>query len=676
MMDERTMRVIELMIKEDFYVTLDQLAKSQNISKRSVYNVLDEANRWLSIHGFSPIMQIRGKGYQLNKKEVIDIQHQLFAIKTTQLYTVKERQALCLFALLTDQKGIMIEHLTRLVQVSRNTLFNDLKQIRQTLNTYGLDLNFVIHEGYQITGDVIRRRSTYLFYYFSVKSLLEQLPYDEQNVFVFQQTEAIGAIYHKLKKIEKQLETQYVIGTLASLSYLIHIMLVIPQAQFELTTSHEYLRKTREYQLLQDTFPILPTREIEYLTLHLLGSRTQIYQERSDLPLLTSLAAELVDAFERIAAIQFTMRTTLIKQISSHLSISYFRYHYGIHHGNPLLEQIKEQYLEVFELTNRACDVIRIELEVPVSEGEVAFLTLYFNSYLRKSNYLSAQIVVDIVCPSGMATANMLRTEIENLHSNIHVRKVMNLIEFNEQKEVSTVVISTIGLDHPNTILVNPILNQDDRMRILQRLHLKSTDTNVSNIDSIMVIISPYIAEHDRTMVRQELTQYFSFCQNKGSHQNLLNMKDVMHKEFVRYRKQAASWQEAVHVASQPLIDNSIISPSYIDAIINATLKHGPYMMLEHGYMLAHATNHDGVNQLGLSFLKLKHAVFYENRKIDKILVLAPVDQHQHLSVMKDILRILSDDMLPQRLDRASCEVEVYQILIDFLGSTDFAKCS
>lgn len=665
-MEERSVRILELLVQEEFFVTVDQMAHHLGISRRSVYYAIDEANEWLRRQKLSILEPVRGKGYQLNANAIPIIQRKLTMILTIPNYSVQERQSFVLFALLCNQQGVMIEHLMNLVGVSRNTLFNDLKQIRGVLNGYGLDLAFSAGEGYQVTGDPIRRRNAYLFYHWNVKNLIAEKRVGDISFFVFSHEAEIKRIYQQLKKIEQQLQTEYVAGTLSGLSHLIHLILHVKQESFVLELNSSYIEKTQEYQCLSSYFPMLAECELQYLALHLLGSRTQVYTERVHLPILTTLAADLVETFERIAAIQFTLRTTLISQISSHLSVSYFRYHYGIHHGNPLLEQIKKEYSEVFELTNRACDVIRRELEVPVSEGEVAFLTLYFNSYLQRKNYSSDSIIVDIVCPSGIATSNMLRSEIEALHPQIQVGKIMNVSEYHMAKTQAQYVITTVDLSDANAIKVNAVLNNDDRARILNRMHLHATINSVSSLENIMTIISPYVEESSRQIVRQELEEYFYRNRMKWNTQYLLRLTDLLFLDVIQLVDQVAVWQEALQLASIPLIHKNLIQDTYVDAILRAIQQLGPYMVMERGYMLAHASYMDGVNKLGLSFLKLKQPVFIHDRKVDKIFVLAPVDQHQHLSIMKDILQILTSETLHEKLDRCNSAEEIQLCLFSF----------
>lgn len=60
-----------------------------------------------------------------------------------------------------------------------------------------------------------------------------------------------------------------------------------------------------------------------------------------------------------------------------------------------------------------------------------------------------------------------------------------------------------------------------------------------------------------------------------------MNLKKAfIENNSIRLGLSAASWQEAVKLAVQPLIDSGAVTSEYYDAIIASTEKYGPIMSL------------------------------------------------------------------------------------------------
>ncbi|NLC34021.1 MAG: PTS transporter subunit EIIA, partial [Erysipelothrix sp.] len=352
----------------------------------------------------------------------------------------------------------------------------------------------------------------------------------------------------------------------------------------------------------------------------------------------------------------------LIKQISDHLSVSYFRYKFGIYHGNPLTDHIKQEYDSIFKLTNIACDLIRNELELPVHEGEVALITLHFSSYLERKIFDDTIVVLDIVCPSGISTSNMLYTELINLHSFIKVNKVMGIEQYHNEGSSSEYIVSTIPLEQEvKHIVVNPILTNADKKNILNTLNLQVDTPNNVAVDDLMLLINPYIKPGMKEYTKKTLLNYFSRDETYKSKR--LGMLDILYNENIIVSDEKVSWKDAVNIGSSPLINNKSIEPSYIEAMINNTIKFGPYMVLENGYVLMHANYVDGVNNLAISFTKFNHSIKIKNKQFNKLIILAPIDEKKHIDIMKDLMLLFTDEDIHHKLDEADSSEAIKEVL-------------
>lgn len=124
------------------------------------------------------------------------------------------------------------------------------------------------------------------------------------------------------------------------------------------------------------------------------------------------------------------------------------------------------------------------------------------------------------------------------------------------------------------------------------------------------------------------------------------------------------SWELAIKQASEPLLEKNIIKESYVEAMINSVYKNGPYMIIMPHIALAHARPEDGVNENGISFLKLKAPVIFpQENDVDIIIVLAAKEDEGHLELMAELADLLVDDEKTEAIRRAHNKNQIKEIL-------------
>lgn len=664
-LDERSARILEDLLKFEFR-SVNEISQTLNISRRTVYYSIGVINDWLNYNNLSELTNIRGRGYYIQDKDAV-----LVKLQKTQVdvfLTQEQRHSLLICVLLMSNIKVSIESLMEMSEVSRNTIFTNLKVIKEEFSSYGLVLDYDQSEGYLVVGDEIKKRSLYLKQFIALKDLIFNANIRNRLKYDFLNRSAIMYVHAKLKIIEKELNLEYVEDTLLSLASLINVVLYGRKEIKDPALDEEVLDQEKEYILLKEQFPTMSNSDLKYFTIHLMSTRTQIDISRKKTAKSFDLAQRLVSRFEEYAAVYFNNRSLLVKQISSHLSTSYYRYKYGIHYGNPLLKQIKERYHHEFVLTEKASEVLHEEYKMFISESEIAYLTLYFSSFLIRKDYSLNDLYFHVVCPSGVSTSMMLKSELEYLHSKIKIKSLLSVANF-EKMDIpeSEFIISTVKLNtDKDYILVNPVLTKGDKKRILDILPVEEVDAFQPRILEIIEIITPYVEEKSLKEISEKLNRYFAYDHAIVEEKDT-KILDLLSPENVLFTQNVSKWEEAVLLASQPLIEKRIIEARYVDAIYKAVDTFGAYMVIEGGFMFAHASYDDGVNKLGLSFLKIDEPVQIKNEYIDKVFVLAPIDQRKHLGIVEELYAVFTDTNLLQSLANVSDKESIYKVLSKFL---------
>ena len=124
-LEHRSQILLELLLNRSTPIIIEDICKQMNISRRTFYYVLDVLNEWLNAHQFTPLENIRGVGLQLSLVEKAAISR-ISKSNVGTVYTQDERVNLLLYILLANQENLHSQNLIDFMNVSRNTLFNDL----------------------------------------------------------------------------------------------------------------------------------------------------------------------------------------------------------------------------------------------------------------------------------------------------------------------------------------------------------------------------------------------------------------------------------------------------------------------------------------------------------------------------------------------------------------------
>lgn len=644
-LDTRCQEILQYLIYADRYVTVQEISREKNISRRSVYYDICKINDWLEAHDIEPIVIERKKGIFITSEygRQISVLLKNMSENSMYLFSPMERVKIIICTILKRNQPVFIETFINLCQVSRNTIISDLKVVTAKLQEADLNLVYEHKDGYRIQGDVIRKRSIFFLMFADLADLYKKqiVPLDDE--------ERVKEIYERLRNIEKELEADYVSGILFSIAvFFSAINSRREELVFSIRDKME-IGRTKEYKLVRRYFPELNEGEQYYLSLHLLGSRLQTIpinlMKSSDKEAYT-LAKALVSEFSRIACIEFSDTDEIEQALFAHLKTSLYRYRYGIQLGNPMLDDIKTQYSELFEITKKACEYLEQQIGVPIPDGEVAYLTLHFGGYIEGRHTVKRFLSILIVCPNGISTGNMLRKEVRTLIPQARKIDVISLSQYRVDNNYD-VTISTVAIDNArDLIIVHPILTDNDRVLILRKC-MKNEDKYSPDIQVILDMAKGYMTQANLALFKEDLTRYFAFLNTKIVKQKanygygLLNYIDENH---IVITDEHIDWEKSVQLIGQKLIEENCIEPRYIDAIIEKCKHFGPYMFITDDIVLAHAKIEDGALKLGVNMgIFHEPVVFAPNRKAKIMIFLVAIDQESHLKILNDIMTIFSD---------------------------------
>lgn len=627
-----------------------QLIQDQlDISRRTVYYIVNKINDVFYDLRMEPINNKRGQGYYLtsNQKKVVD--SILHSDGTLQNLSPDERVHYLICWMMYPKANIHIENIMELFDISRNSVFNDLKDLKSEIEKYDVSLYFDIKNGYMINGQVFSKRALLLYY---LKILLKKIHYKSIE---FLDVSEVETFYSRLQQISLKMHNEYNDYNLLAIACLLNIVHYVDEKfDFSILELRD-LEKTEELHMIDKYFQDLNVHERLYLTIHLLGSKAgsiiRLDDSQRDIQLF-ELALHLVDLFERQTSCDISEKNELVNSLYMHFKLSMYYYQLSIQISNTLLEDVKENYGNLYQMIKNLCESMDDEFPFILTDSEISYITMHFGGHLKQvQGKFYALIRVLIVCPSGISTSTLLKREVEDLYANVTVIAATAAENIAQYKENIDFIVSTIDLDTDIPwIKVNAILTKDDKSKIasMMSLNMQTYKLNKDNFSGLFSIIQKYVDPTQMKNLKKDVYDYF----REGNlivdvvEEKQLRLKDIMYRDHLIRIDKDIMWDEAIRLASVPLLKTNIITENYINEMIGLVRDYGPYIVIKNRIAIAHAKTEAGANALGTALLiNKKNIQFEDDLNIHYLFVISSSNPKEHLQILKDISMLASDDI-------------------------------
>lgn len=627
-----------------------QLIQDQlDISRRTVYYIVNKINDVFYDLRMEPINNKRGQGYYLtsNQKKVVD--SILHSDGTLQNLSPDERVHYLICWMMYPKANIHIENIMELFDISRNSVFNDLKDLKSEIEKYDVSLYFDIKNGYMINGQVFSKRALLLYY---LKILLKKIHYKSIE---FLDVSEVETFYSRLQQISLKMHNEYDDYNLLAIACLLNIVHCVDEKfDFSILELRD-LEKTEELHMIDKYFQDLNVHERLYLTIHLLGSKAgsviRLDDSQRDIQLF-ELALHLVDLFERQTSCDISEKNELVNSLYMHFKLSMYYYQLSIQISNTLLEDVKENYGNLYQMIKNLCESMDDEFPFILTDSEISYITMHFGGHLKQvQGKFYALIRVLIVCPSGISTSTLLKREVEDLYANVTVIAATAAENIAQYKENIDFIVSTIDLDTDIPwIKVNAILTKDDKSKIasMMSLNMQTYKLNKDNFSGLFSIIQKYVDPTQMKNLKKDVYDYF----REGNlivdvvEEKQLRLKDIMYRDHLIRIDKDIMWDEAIRLASVPLLKTNIITENYINEMIGLVRDYGPYIVIKNRIAIAHAKTEAGANALGTALLiNKKNIQFEDDLNIHYLFVISSSNPKEHLQILKDISMLASDDI-------------------------------
>ncbi len=425
MIKQKQRELISLLIRsKNGYKSSQELATELSLSDRTVRTYLKDLKTLIENNGGN-IISKQGYGFQL---EIVDrtnfnlflIEHHLLDknVEQSKCREASDRKHYILNLLLLESQKIDVETLAEQFFISSSQLNKDIAEIKSQLQSYELTLK-KSHSLIYVDGEEKAKRHFIMSYFFHEESInfLHHLSYFNQTC------EVISFDTLTIIILDECREANIKLSDVMIQNIVLHLSLSIKRLQSGLTIQNLDLPlssdSTLEYQVAKRIIARIesiigfhfPKEEQMYLTLHLM-SKSNLIQDNEDGELGSSLAGLLLK-IQQETGYPFWHDEQLKNGLIQHIKPMLVRLEQNIKLENPLLDEIKSQYGEVFGLVKRYVNQLPNLNKYDVNDDEWGYLALHFLASIEKlKNEQKAKVL--IICATGLGSAQLLKNRVES----------------------------------------------------------------------------------------------------------------------------------------------------------------------------------------------------------------------------------------------------------------------
>lgn len=498
MINKRVMKIVDVLLKQDTYITIDRISLELQVSNKTIRNDLLIVDEWLNENDLKLIKKtgvgIKIDGSRNDKLQIMDIVTE--KNKSIVDFSPEARKIFIGMQLLSFDSCRIFE-LSNQLYVSRATIHKDILALSKDLEIFKIQLHRKNNNGISIEGkersmrnlllDLMLRDNGYQMFIDLVRN--PEYPCDGSYVFPGLEVsddevhDFVACILRSKNTFINALTFQPII--LVLLRTFITFLRI--QDKHFVTLSNEFMNELQREPFYQETRQLtdrlanhyktsFPEMEIRYLQVYLLSLQNSQDLTDSDKQEAYVLADALIHSWSEQLQFPFAQDLLLREALFTHLCPAITRFRHGIPNENPMMSELYNHYQHTFEITKKSVVCLEEHFHCVVSDDEIGFLALHLAVALER---MKVPLRTIVVCHGGIGASNLIVHKLSTQISEIHIIAQETFISIYDRfLDDVDFIISTMPLNLKADIpilQINTILHDYDitRMRDIIKEYYK-----------------------------------------------------------------------------------------------------------------------------------------------------------------------------------------------------------
>lgn len=648
------------LLMQDSPVSVKYLADSVGVSKRTVQRELEYIDSSLKKYNLS-FQSKAGTGVWIegDKSDKEKLTALLMADDTLDVSNKDERIKKLILELLKESEPQKLFYYANMLGVSEATVSNDLDEVAKWFDKFKLSLvrkqGFGIYlEGKEkayrkaLTAFIDEYTSSYKLTQNDKNTMRESNLIklienkSSKNIYSLLDTDIMKRVISCLinlnnEQISNLTDSSYaglVIHITIAINRIMHNEIIDPDSRLDEDIEHD-----RDYSLaviiassLEKEFNIeIPEIEVTYICLHIRASKMQNTSSSKGSRrnnTLVSLVYEMIESYDPDISYILEQDDAFIDGLIAHMQPTLVRLTNGLAIRNPLLDQIKSDYPDIFEKCKNVTAMLEDKLNLKVPESETGFLAVHFGAAvvrLEQNNLSKRTVYVGVVCASGIGISRFIKTKLEKVFGNrISIETYgKGDIDSNAIRKTDFFV-SNINMEVPDgadIIFINPLI----------------TDSDIKNIDAN---IRRYEITPDKSEDRLDFYNQLDLIHNLTAH-----MKMILENFNIISISRDIDFEKYLDVLRDKLIDSDDNSEIILSDIV-AREKIATQVFPEMGFALFH-TKTSGTKHIRMSVC-ISDGNSFENEYFKWIscIITMLLPDDKHLNMNRKLLGFISEMLI------------------------------
>jgi len=493
----REMIILRLLTEKKEGVSMDELMRILQVSKRTVYREISGLENTLDALDIN--LQKEEEFYQLNGSEeaIAQLLEKIGEPITIEWVDVETRQWAELATIgLQKNKEYTLTGLASLFEVSLSTIQQDINRLNEIAAKYNIALKRTEDYRLYLSGSevyirlylsqiLLKEINKFDFFQLLMNNEEDRIETESQYMLSLIDKEILQMVYQSFEQEQPEIFNQLADDDL------INFVLIISLSLLRLKNNHhiESTQQLDHNQLLPYLQQILSIvkkfdskekallnmTELSFLAMQLRGMNVRkqhsIFQNAYDMELGFNIKY-LMRLVSKEFKVNFNTDNVLYQDLVNHVGAALKRIDLNLPEmENAVINQLKEEYAELYSIVEEK--LIEVFSPTIFSEQEIGYVVTHFASSFEK---YSAQrgIKVLVVCTSGIGTSKILKARLER---SIPEMKEIDVVRAADLQEVdlqnyelifSTITLSGFDADYR---LINPILDDEEIASIKDRIH-------------------------------------------------------------------------------------------------------------------------------------------------------------------------------------------------------------
>jgi transcriptional antiterminator/mannitol/fructose-specific phosphotransferase system IIA component (Ntr-type) len=683
MLNHREQELLDFFVKNK-KSTYEEICNKYSISERAARYNIDNINYFLEVLHIIPIKK---SGKELYFDNTQDISNIYTILNDIEVFSQEERLEILKFILCFDKTGLNLTKSSEKLRVSRTTIKKDMKILKKEMIQEDFDVTYKNNEGYRLEGEPYKLE---LYKIGLLKGILILVnTKDKESSYKKTMSELCDGLFNikdkeSIKEFILNIHKNLSLNISDEIFYVIYAYLIILtddhkniQSLYTRSSNKSFLLGTKEFLVIEKEIKKIkelknteiPKERILELADFILGITTNEYSSNNLENWIHEevFIKKMVNEFNKYIELDITSDEILIDCLIYHMKPVIYRIRNNIRVTNPVFKELiisKDPILEIVRIITRDIEKM-FGIEFP--EEELALLAFHFKASKDRNTHQNLKRIL-LVCGLGYGSSRLLEQSIKE-HYNVDIVDVLPyylLKDALKNYKNIDLILTTLDITEKYKIPVvkiNPLLKQEDYLE-MAKYNIPKNDNKIF-LSKILKIIKKNTKIINEEILINEIKQEFKNRIIDDVDYKTTHIKEFINEKSVVVLDEVESWEEAIKISGNLLVDNMYVKTEYIDEMINLVKKYGSYIVIDDGIALPHAGISRNVLKLGVGVLVVKKPVLFSDKKSANIFIsFASNENKSHLTILNDLFDLITKYDLKGELLQAKDKQEVIDYFI------------